>query len=227
MLQVFDRFKSCKTFYVYSQAAVRKRGVLKNLIKSTGKHVLESLFLIQCQVFVNVIRKGLQRRCFPMNFAKLLECLVYRTPPRGCSCLLDANEINFWWKHMFFIYLKCLLYQYPLHEMLFFDYWVCTSVTVALFQRFQHFFRNLTFFGWLDIRLSRVCIVWDNTVNVHNWIISFSWSPIENMVPNFHSSLYIVSLPLTWAALTPNLVHFEKPTCRKSEPNLNPIKYLY
>ena len=81
----------------------------------------------------NVIRKGVQRRCFPMNFAKLLECLLYRTPP----------------------------------QWLLLSTW-CTSVTVALFQRFQHFFRNLTFFGLFDIQLSRACIVWDNIVNVHN-----------------------------------------------------------
>ena len=44
-----------------------KKGVLKNLAKFTAKHLCWSLFFI--------LKKRLQHRCFPVNFAKFLRTL--------------------------------------------------------------------------------------------------------------------------------------------------------
>ena len=66
----------------------RKKGVLRNFTKFTGKHPCQSLFLnkvaVCASLFLNkvagirpatLLRKGLWHRCFPVNFAKFL-----RTP---------------------------------------------------------------------------------------------------------------------------------------------------
>ena len=54
-----------------------KKGVLKNLGKFTGKHLCWSLFFNEFRGLrpASLLKKKLQRRCFPVNSAKLL-----RTP---------------------------------------------------------------------------------------------------------------------------------------------------
>ena len=54
-----------------------KKGVLKNLIKFTGKHLCQSLFLNKVAGHrpANLLKKRLRHRCFPVNFIKFL-----RTP---------------------------------------------------------------------------------------------------------------------------------------------------
>ena len=51
-----------------------KRGVLRNLVKFTGKHLRQSLFLIKLQAWGLQLwqKKRLWLRCFPVNFAKFL-----------------------------------------------------------------------------------------------------------------------------------------------------------
>ena len=49
-----------------------KKGVLENLTNFTGKHPCWSLFLIKLQAST-FIKKRLQRRCFPVKFAKIFQ----------------------------------------------------------------------------------------------------------------------------------------------------------
>ena len=54
-----------------------KKGVLRHLAKFTGKHLCSSIFFNKVAGLrsATLLKKGLWRRCFPVNFAKLL-----RTP---------------------------------------------------------------------------------------------------------------------------------------------------
>ena len=55
----------------------QKKGVLRNFVKFTGKHLCQSLFFNKVARLrsVTLFKKRLWRRCFPVNFAKFL-----RTP---------------------------------------------------------------------------------------------------------------------------------------------------
>ena len=48
-----------------------KKGVLRNFVNFIGKHLYQSLFLIELQA------KRLKHRCFPVEFAKFLETGIY------------------------------------------------------------------------------------------------------------------------------------------------------
>ena len=54
-----------------------KKGILKNLAKFSGKHLCWSLYFNKVAGLrpVTLLKKRLQHRCFPVNFAKFL-----RTP---------------------------------------------------------------------------------------------------------------------------------------------------
>ena len=54
-----------------------KKGVLRNFTKFTGKHLCQSLFFNNVAGLrpATLLKKGLWRRCFPVNFVKFL-----RTP---------------------------------------------------------------------------------------------------------------------------------------------------
>ena len=57
--------------------------ILRNFAKFTGKHLYQSLF------FNKVASLRLWQRCFPVNFAKFLRNLFYRTHLGDCfSCFL-------------------------------------------------------------------------------------------------------------------------------------------
>ena len=51
-----------------------KKGVLRHLAKFTGKHLCSSIFFNKVAGLrsATLLKKGLWRRCFPVNFAKLL-----------------------------------------------------------------------------------------------------------------------------------------------------------
>ena len=53
----------------------RKKGILKNLTKSTGKHLCQSLFFNKVTGLrpVTVLKKRLWHRCFPVDFVKYLK----------------------------------------------------------------------------------------------------------------------------------------------------------
>ena len=54
--------------------AVRKKGVLRNFAKFTGKHLCQSLFFNKVVGLrpATLLKKRLWRRCFPVNFVKFL-----------------------------------------------------------------------------------------------------------------------------------------------------------
>ena len=51
-----------------------KKGVLRNVAKSTGKHLYHSLFFIKVAGIrtATLLKKRLWHRCFPVKFAKFL-----------------------------------------------------------------------------------------------------------------------------------------------------------
>ena len=62
-----------------------KIGVFKNFKIFTGKHLCWSLFLIMFQAStLQVFKKRLQHRGFPVKFAKFLEHLFWRTSAGDC-----------------------------------------------------------------------------------------------------------------------------------------------
>ena len=58
----------------------RKKALMKNLAKSTGKRLCRSLFFnkITSLRFATFLKKKLRQKCFFVNFAKLL--IFYRIP---------------------------------------------------------------------------------------------------------------------------------------------------
>ena len=59
-----------------------KKGVFRNFLKFTGKHLRQSLFFNKVVDLrpVTLLKKRLWHRCFPVNFAKFLRTPSNRTP---------------------------------------------------------------------------------------------------------------------------------------------------
>ena len=70
-----------------------KKGVLKNFIKFTGKHLCQSFFFNKVSGLrtAALLKKMLWHRCFPVNFAKFLRTPFYRTLLDVCFCNLFSN----------------------------------------------------------------------------------------------------------------------------------------
>ena len=62
-----------------------KIGVLENFAKLSEKHLLRSFFNTVAAWKSFPLKTGLQQRCFPVNFAKLLETPFYIIPPATAS----------------------------------------------------------------------------------------------------------------------------------------------
>ena len=75
-------------------------GVLKNIVKFTGKHVCKSLFLNKFagRKPATLLKKRLWHRCFPVNFAKFLRtpfCSVkIQNNSGGCFCNKGDSSLN-------------------------------------------------------------------------------------------------------------------------------------
>ena len=56
-----------------------EKGVLRNIVKFTGKHLCQSLFFdkVACLRPATLLKKRLWHRCFPMNFVKFLRTPSY------------------------------------------------------------------------------------------------------------------------------------------------------
>ena len=56
-----------------------KKGILKNFVNLTGKHLYWSLFLIKLQALSLQVffKKRLQHKCLPVKFAKFLRALIF------------------------------------------------------------------------------------------------------------------------------------------------------
>ena len=86
-----------------------EKGVLRNFVKFTGKHLCQSLFLIKFKA-CTFIKKRLWHRCFPVNFAKFLRTTFLTEHLRWL--LLHVNnskaylcgQRNCWHKQLYKIY---------------------------------------------------------------------------------------------------------------------------
>ena len=63
-----------------SEVFCKKIG-FKNFTKFTGKRLYQSLFFNKVARPATLLKKRLWSKCFPVNFAKFLRTLFYRTPP--------------------------------------------------------------------------------------------------------------------------------------------------
>ena len=63
-----------------------KKGVLKNFVKFTGKHLCQSLFSNKVAGLkpATLLKKRLWHRCFPVNFATFLRTLFLQDTSDGC-----------------------------------------------------------------------------------------------------------------------------------------------
>ena len=87
--------------YVYFQKQsfgyVLQIGVLKNFANFTGKHLCWSLFLIKLQAGLkscNFIKKRIQGRCFPVNFAKFLKAPIFTKHLRWLLLYFAKLKLN-------------------------------------------------------------------------------------------------------------------------------------
>ena len=101
--------------YMYCRSSHRmwsiKIGVLKNLAKFTGKHLHWSLFfnqvagvsfLMKLQASAcNYIKKRLQRRCFPLNFAKCLRTLFLQSTNFWKPLVTELFKTVLFWFEIF------------------------------------------------------------------------------------------------------------------------------
>ena len=78
-----------------------RKGVLRNFVKFTGKHVCQSLLFNKVAGLrsATLLKKKLWHRCFPMNFAKFLRTPLLRNiSGRLLMCLtfhsIQYHEIN-------------------------------------------------------------------------------------------------------------------------------------
>ena len=63
-----------------------EKGVLRNFANFTGKHLCQSLFFnkVAGPGPATLLKKRLQHRCFPVNFAKFLRHLFLQSTSSGC-----------------------------------------------------------------------------------------------------------------------------------------------
>ena len=73
-----------------------KKVALKYFAKFTGKHLCQSLFFNKVAGLrpATLLKKRLWYRCFPVNFAKFLGHLFYRTPPDDCFWYFILNNLE-------------------------------------------------------------------------------------------------------------------------------------
>ena len=71
----------------------RKKGVLRNFTKFTGKHLYQSLFFNRVADLgpAALLKKGLLHRCFPVNLAKFLRTPFFRNTSR--RLLLEMKDL--------------------------------------------------------------------------------------------------------------------------------------
>ena len=74
----FEKSKRCSNRNNRPQVFCKK-GVLRNLIKFTGKHLCRSLFFNKFAGLLpaTLFKKRLWHRCFPVNFIKFLRTLFF------------------------------------------------------------------------------------------------------------------------------------------------------
>ena len=74
-----------------------RKGVLRNIVKFSGKHLRQSLFFfINLQALAcNFIKKWLWHGCFPVDFEKFLRApFSYNTSERLCFCTIQWFSVR-------------------------------------------------------------------------------------------------------------------------------------
>ena len=74
-----------------------KKGVLRNFVKLTGKHLCQSLFFNKVVALrpATLLKKRLWHRHFPTNFAKFLRTPFLQNTPGGCFYrLVNLSILN-------------------------------------------------------------------------------------------------------------------------------------
>ena len=76
-----------------------KKGVVRNFVKFTGKHLCQSLFFdkIAGLIPATLLKKRLWQRCFAVNFAKILRSrntFSYRTPPVAAYMCMQKVKLK-------------------------------------------------------------------------------------------------------------------------------------
>ena len=101
-----------KWYQTYSRSSHRKcsgkKGILRNLAKSTGKHLCQRMFLNKVAGLrpATLLKNNLWHRCFPVNFVKFLRTpslqktpgrllLVWGARERGVSVCFGRPILNF------------------------------------------------------------------------------------------------------------------------------------
>ena len=90
---IFQYFSvSCSIYWKQSPQVFCKKDVLKSFAKFARKNLCQSLFFNDVKGLGPsiLLKKRLRRRCFPVNFAKFLRALFYRTRPVAACDLLHS-----------------------------------------------------------------------------------------------------------------------------------------
>ena len=80
----------------------RKKGILRNFAKLTGKHLCKSLFFNKDPRPATLLKKRLWHRCFPLNFVKFLrtsffiEHFWWLLPSVLFKCRADQSKLGQW-----------------------------------------------------------------------------------------------------------------------------------
>ena len=72
---MYHKLKKCLNSRSSHQRCSIEKAVLKNFAIFTGKHLCQSLLLIDFKT-CNFLKKGLRHRCFPVNIAKFLRTFI-------------------------------------------------------------------------------------------------------------------------------------------------------
>ena len=117
----FCLFYSTKFRSSHQRCSIKK-GVLKNFAKFTGKQLCQGLFFNKVAA-CNVFKKRLWHRYFPVNFAKFLEYLFYRTPLDDCfyKCKLFIFTFlifNIFWNLLCIFFWKFAACSFPVYDWL-------------------------------------------------------------------------------------------------------------
>ena len=109
-----------------------KKGVIRNFVKFTGKHMCQSIFFnkVAGLRYATLLKKRLWDMCFLVNIAKFLRTLFYRIRLGDCFCI--SNKVLCFHER----YVICLYKELRMMEMLLNTSIVITYFLVLIFNFF-------------------------------------------------------------------------------------------
>ena len=109
-----------------------KKGVIRNFVKFTGKHMCQSIFFnkVAALRYATLLKKRLWDMCFLVNIAKFLRTLFYRIRLGDCFCI--SNKVLCFHER----YVICLYKELRMMEMLLMTSIVITYFLVLIFNFF-------------------------------------------------------------------------------------------